>query len=145
VKHFPICLLLLLLGVAPFAGCESRNPNWKETIPVSGVVLADGQPAEGVTVRFVPVGEVDRDNYTESQSMTDPEGKFAASTYELGDGIPEGEYKLTFTWGKLNPVSMVFEGDKFKGRYRDPAKSEYSVTVSPDSPVDLGTIELKTK
>lgn len=139
--------ILMLGGLACLAaaGCSSRDPNWKETVPVSGIVLADGQPAEGVTVVFNPVAGMDQAQPTVTQSMTDAEGKFSASTYQSGDGVPEGEYKLTFTWGKLNPISMTFDGDKFKGRYKDPKKSDYSVNVVAGDPMDLGTFELRTK
>ncbi len=138
---------ITLSALSAFAcmGCSSRNPNWKETIPVSGQVYADGQPAEGVTVTFHPVTGMDKAQPTVSASLTDPEGKFAASTYEVGDGIPVGEYQVTFTWGTLNRVSMTFDGDKFKGRYKDPEKSETKVSVVSGSPVDLGRIDLKTK
>ncbi len=140
-------LVLLFSGLACMAtsGCSSRDPNWKETIPVSGIVLADGQPAEGVTVIFNPVAGMDQDQPTVTQSMTDAEGKFSASTYESGDGVPQGDYKLTFTWGKLNPISMTFDGDKFKGRYKDPKKSDFEVKIVAGEPMDLGTFELKTK
>jgi hypothetical protein len=131
--------------VACVVGCESRNPNWKETIPVTGQVYADGQPAEGVQVTFHPVEGMDTAQPTETKSMTDEAGRFAASTYEVGDGVPEGEYQLTFVWGKLNMVSMTFDGDKFKGKYKDPKKSEVSVSVVSGSPVDLGRIDLRTK
>jgi hypothetical protein len=126
-------------------GCDSRNPNWKETIPVAGQVFVDGQPAEGVTVTFHPVGGMDTAQPTISSSMTNAEGNFAASTYEPGDGVPAGEYQITFTWGTLNKISMTFDGDKFKGRYKDPEKSQFKVTVESGSPVDLGRIDLQVK
>ncbi|MCR9296293.1 MAG: hypothetical protein NXI32_26580 [bacterium] len=143
IRH--ICRLGALLSLVFVLGCESRNPNWKEVTPVTGVVMADGKPAEGVNVFFNPVEGIDTVQTTITKGMTDPEGKFSASTYELNDGAPEGEYKLTFKWQKLNPISMTFDGDKFNGRYADEKKSEYSVTVTSGPPLDLGVFELRTK
>ncbi|GIW99665.1 MAG: hypothetical protein KatS3mg111_2998 [Pirellulaceae bacterium] len=135
----------LLIGLLILVGCNSRNPNWKETVPVTGQILVDGQPAEGVHVDFHPVAGMDQAQPTQTKAMTDKEGKFAASTYVLGDGAPPGEYTLTFSWPKLNTLSMAFEGDKLKGRYAKPESSQYKITVESGKPVDMGTIELTTK
>jgi hypothetical protein len=124
--------------------CSRVDRDWKETIPVTGVVKADGIPAEGVTVNFQPVGGMDTAQPTVTQAMTDKEGKFAATTYELADGAPPGEYNVTFTWGKLNRISMTFDGDDFKGKYSDPNTSKFKASVASGAPVDMGVIELST-
>lgn len=125
------------------AGCGGNDRNWKETIPVSGSVMVDGKPAEGVMVVFHPEGGMDTAQPTETKSMTDKEGKFVATTYEVGDGAPPGAYKVTLTWPKLNTISMSFDGDKFKGKYAKPDRSKFEVEVtSGGEPVDMGVIEL---
>ena len=70
--------------------------------------------------------------------------KFQISTYETGDGVPEGEYRLTFQAGQMNLVSRSYTGDLLNGRYSDPQKSEFTLTVAGTDPIDLGTIDLKT-
>ena len=135
------CWLSVLICIV---GCSSNERNWKETIPVTGVVLVDGKPAEGVSVSFNPTAGMDVAQPTVTKAMTDKEGHFAATTYELGDGAPVGEYNVTFTWGKLNKLSMTFDGDAFNGKYSKPEKSAFTVTVGSGEPTDMGTIELST-
>lgn len=137
--------ILVLSILASFTGCQGDDPNWKETIPVTGEVFVGGKAAEGVMVKFVPTAGMDTAQPTETNAMTDDKGKFSASTYQLGDGAPAGEYRLTFTWPKLNKMSMSFDGDSLKGKYEDPKKSEHTLNVQSGSPVDLGRIDLQGK
>ncbi|RMF43230.1 MAG: carboxypeptidase regulatory-like domain-containing protein [Planctomycetota bacterium] len=132
-----------LSGWVLVVGCNGNDRNWKETVPVTGVITVNGQPAEGVHVTFHPAGGMDQAQPTETKAITDKEGKFAASTYVLGDGAPPGEYTLTFSWPKLNTISMAFEGDKLKGKYDQPGKSQHKIVVESGQPLDLGTIDLK--
>ena len=82
---------------------------------------------------------------TLTATRTDENGKFSASTYDAGDGAPEGEYSVTFEWNKLNTVSMSFDGDKLDGKYNDPKKSTFKIKVEDGKPADMGKIELTTK
>jgi hypothetical protein len=78
--------------------------------------------------------------------MTGPDGKFAISTYQSADGVPAGEYLLTFVWGRFDMISKSYGGpDKLNGRYADHQKSEHRVQVESGKPTDLGRIELTTK
>jgi hypothetical protein len=79
----------------------------------------------------------------QSTGMTDANGLFTISTYETGDGVPAGQYQLTFVWGQINLMNSQYSGDKLNGKYSDPAKSEHTLTVTDsDDPHDLGVIEL---
>ncbi|MCA9190507.1 MAG: hypothetical protein KDB03_02045 [Planctomycetales bacterium] len=133
-----LLLVLVLIGV----GCSGRDPNRKETVPVIGVITVDGKPAESVQITFHPEGGMDQTQPTETRAMSAADGKFAATTYELGDGATLGKFKLTFKLPKLNSISMTFDGDAFKGRYANPEKSQHSIEVVSGMPIDLGTIEL---
>ena len=137
--------IFVLAMVAGFAGCGGEKRNWKETIPVTGEVFVGGKAAEGLMVKFVPTAGMDTAQPSETNAMTDDKGKFSASTYQLGDGAPAGEYRLTFTWPKLNKMSMSFDGDSLKGKYDDPEKSDYTINVQSGAPLDLGRIELQGK
>lgn len=134
------CLLLSL-------GCGGDDePYRKPTIPVTGVIQIDGQtPQSPVKVVAHPIDGMDQEHPSVSHCMTDDGGKFAFSTYVSGDGIPQGEYRLTFQAGQLNLVSRSYSGDLLKGRYSDPEKSEFTVTVADTDSIELGTIELSTK
>lgn len=143
-KSVPSYILVFSMMVG-LVGCRGDDRNWKETIPVTGEVFVGGKAAEGVMVKFVPTAGMDTAQPTETNAMTDDKGKFAASTYQLGDGAPAGEYRLTFTWPQLNKMSMSFDGDSLKGKYEDPKKSDYTINVQSGSPVDLGRFELQGK
>ncbi len=135
-------LLLTLL----FCSCSDKDPNWKETYPVTGEIYVDGAPAAQLAVRCTDVNGLDKEQPTLSSAFTDEGGKFEISTYETGDGMPEGEYVLTFEWGQWNLVSGSYGGDdKLKGKYLDPKKSEHKFTVVEGEPTEIGRIDLKTK
>ena len=136
----PTILLVLL-----FCSCDSRDPNWKETHPAAGEVYVDGQPAAMLRVTCTNVNGMDTENPTLSSATTDEQGKFEISTYERGDGLPEGEYVLTFMWGELSAIKGYVGPDKLKEKYLDPEKSEHKFTVVPGEPTELGRIDLTTK
>ena len=136
----PLCLFAFL-----FCSCSS-DTNRKETFPVTGEVYVDGQPADSLAVRCINANGLDQEQPTISSAFTDEEGKFEISTYESADGVPEGEYILTFEWGKWNVVSGSYGGpDKLKKKYLDAEKSEHKFTVVAGEAKDLGRIELTTK
>lgn len=136
------CVVVSAL-VAVSAGCggEPKGGPRVETFPVTGTVLVNGTPAAGLLVAGHPQG-----NSTINHRLvcnTDEQGGFTLGTYEAADGLPEGEYKLTFEW--LEGTMLGPESDKLKGAYADPQKSKFSVTVTKGEENDVGNIELKTK
>ena len=131
--------------VCGIACSKEQRGNRKETSPVKGKVLVDGQPVGQMAVRCFSVTGIDKENPSLSSCFTGQDGTFQISTYEQGDGVPEGEYALTFQWGELNLFSKSYDGDKLNGRYNDPAKSEVKFTVTKGQPVELGEIKLTTK
>lgn len=142
------CCLALLTAATTFvlSGCGGDEPFRKETFPVTGQVFVDGKPASGVKVTLYDVKGVDKEHPTFSSGMTDDEGKFEISTYEAADGVPVGEYVVTFEWGEMNMFTMQYGGpDKLKKRYNDPQKSQFRLTVKEGEPTDMGRIDLTTK
>ncbi|MFH1266841.1 MAG: hypothetical protein ABIK89_14020 [Planctomycetota bacterium] len=124
-------------------GCSEgqKGGSRVETFPLTGKVLVDGAPAARLVVSCHP--QSDTGIAYALVGHTNEEGVFSISTYEAGDGLPEGEYKLTFEWpegGGFGPPT-----DKLKGAYSDPKKSEHTVTVTTGEENDLGTIELTAK
>jgi hypothetical protein len=130
-----------------FCSCSKEEGFRKETFPVKGEVYVDGSPAPQLQVTCHDVKGMDKEHPTFSSAFTNEEGKFEISTYESADGVPEGEYVLTFMWGQMNMISMSYGGpDKLNGRYRDPKAADAKrVTVTKGTPADLGRIELTTK
>jgi len=145
-------MLLLRFVMLSFCGltllsCGPQGPARKATYPVKGMVLVDGTPpGSPILIHCHPAdGQVDAKMPTISQAISDALGAFEIATYEAGDGVPPGEYTLTFTWKHFSSMSMSYSGpDKLNDRYNDPKKSPVTFTVS-DQPIDLGTIELTTK
>jgi hypothetical protein len=141
-------LMLGLIVSGPLLlGCGPQSTN-KPTYPVVGRVLVDGQPADYLAVNVEPAdGKLDPEHPTVSSAFTDADGRFSLSTYVQGDGVPEGDYVLTFMWGQLNLISMNYGGpDKLKGRYQSPKDSKVRFTVSKSKQtLDLGDIELSTQ
>ena len=90
--------LTLGLVVVASAGCSSGD-NQVAVRPVTGQVIYDGKPAAGVQVFLVstnagrPKGAA-----INPHAVTGPDGKFEITTYEPGDGAPEGNYKAVLHW-----------------------------------------------
>jgi hypothetical protein len=135
-----------LAMIVLLSACGGEPGNRKETFPVTGQVFVDGEPAENLEVRCHEKNGLDKSNPTSSGTYTEKDGKFKISTYKSGDGVPEGDYALTFFWGQMNLISMSYGGpDKLNDRYNDPATSTHKVVVKKGKPADLGRIELTTK
>ena len=149
---FRFSWLSLLLMFA--AGCQ-HGPDPKierdKVTKVVGKVLIDGNPQPMVAVKLSrlngpdPSAETSKGVGVVPSGFTDEEGNFSIGTYDAGadaDGAPEGDYAVIVIWGE-RALRGRYQGDKFNGKYSNPAKSDFRVTVG-DDPVDLGTIELTT-
>ena len=75
--------------------------------------------------------------------FTNDDGRFAMTTYVKDDGLPSGNYTLTFSWLEMGMTAK----DKFKGKFSSARKStnKFTVKEGTEEKLDLGTIELKTK
>ena len=146
------CRLLLDVAVcvmlAGTIGCGSSppEPGRMPTYPVTGEVIVDGQPADELEVTCHEVKSMGSEAPLKLTANTDHLGKFNVSTYSPGDGVPEGEFAVTFLWGKLNVISTRYEGpDRLNDRYSSPTESKVKFTSSKGKQVNLGKIELTTK
>ena len=139
---------LLSASLIVCSGCGEKPPaNLKQTFPVKGKVLVDGQPAADVQIDCLPATGIDKSNPSVSTAKTDKDGTFALSTYKAGDGVPEGDYVLTFQWVTLKRFQQGGpEEDKLNGRYTNPQASTVKFTVKKGQPpLQLPDIELTTK
>lgn len=142
-RHF----LLIICAICLSSCGDGIDRGSKPVFPVTGKVLVDGEaPGAVIQIAVHEQGGVDEEDPSVSSGHTETDGTFALNTYVAGDGVPEGEYTLTFTWKTFNAISMSYAGkDKLNGRYDDPETSDIKFTVDGSGPVDLGTIELTTK
>lgn len=73
------------------AGCGPGSPR-----PVAGTMLLDGKPQAGVRIMFVNTTDNRAAAMIFGHAETDAQGKFAILNNRDTDGIPPGEYKVTF-------------------------------------------------
>jgi hypothetical protein len=135
------CSGVMFLVLVVCWGCSRPRlgePRMK-TYPVKGAVTVDGEPAALVEIECTP--ESGSGLQRPVVSVTDREGKFSIGTYESGDGLPEGNYVLTFKWVELG----IGTKDKLRGAYADPKKSEHTFTVAEGQVTDLGIIDLSSR
>src|SRR5690349_11340182 len=90
----PLATALIL--VVLLAGC-GKKPGWLDTYKVKGVVHVDGKPSPKVFISLHPKKVNDARPYV-CFGETDENGEFVLSTFVTGDGVPAGEYDVTFTW-----------------------------------------------
>lgn len=134
-------LYCTMLAAAMVSGCsEPRGGPRLETYPVTGTVYVNGAPADQLLIECYPVGE--SEIQYELATRTDSDGNFAIGTYEAGDGVPRGEYALTFEWMQGSALGGDRK-DRLKGRFTDPQSSETQFEVVPGVPTELGIINLE--
>lgn len=123
-RRWLCCAAAMLL-----AGCgDGRLP----CIPASCTVKIDGKPYGPVTAMFRRDGA--KPGERGSSASIDASGNGKVSTYQLGDGLPEGEYKVTVVEGGIG-------ASKVAKTYASEASSPLKVTVFKNT--DVITLELE--
>jgi hypothetical protein len=141
------CNIVFLVFTVGLYGCSGGGPSAgidvKPTVSVTGKVVVDGESPE--TPIVVKAHMVNRDpGQPLSSGITDKDGVFKLNTYNQGDGIPPGEYRLTFLWGTLSMRGGMKGMDQLGGRYYFPEDSPFTVTVAEtEDDLDLGVFELE--
>ncbi|HTI50048.1 MAG TPA: hypothetical protein VL475_03820 [Planctomycetaceae bacterium] len=115
----------------------------KEVVPVSGKVSVDGEPKAGVKLHLYPAAGGEKI----TESLTKADGTYCWATYTPCDGLPAGSYKIAFQlFPKQRRNDTISNADDlFKGRYNDPVKSEFTLTVEKGKPQTDANYELKMK
>ncbi|MFO1095809.1 MAG: hypothetical protein U0992_21255 [Planctomycetaceae bacterium] len=151
-RDFHACALALLL----FAGCGNSNGDasadriksmaggdLKTVVPVSGKVLVDGEPKAGVKVMLYVDGPIPQ---LHGECGTKPDGTYCWTTYGDCDGIVPGEYKVTFRQWRFEKENERYEAsdDLLHGKYSDPRKSQFKLSVKAGAPQTNADYELTT-
>ena len=131
--------LLFLLGAAVLGGC-GKGISVPTTVPVTGVVKYKGRPLQGIRVTLHSQNDSAKSGFIPT-GQTGPDGKFSLSTGKPGTGAPPGTYIATFDKPEMRGA-VETEVDAFAGKYSDPAKSEWTVTIEK-SETSLPPFELK--
>jgi hypothetical protein len=144
--------VLLLLAML-LAGCGSGRP---ALVPVEGTVILDGEPVEGAIVAFQMI-DPPPDYRRPSSAITDAAGKFRVQTYQAGDGLPRGRYKVVIVKQEpLQPLGEDFDAEtgtvdgrpiQYKevipARYGDPETTDLEAEVTPQG-LDPSTFTLSS-
>jgi len=131
---------VLFVSLIMLAGCSEpqRGGPRVTTTPVSGIVMVNGEAAAYLQIDCHP--DAGSEIKYPISTITDEHGKFAFTTYEASDGLPEGSYKFTFSW--LEPG--IVQNDRLNGLFVNPNESIHKLTVvkgqeSPFEIIDLTT------
>src|SRR5688500_4438547 len=80
-------------------GCGEAKPDRVAVHPAAGSVTFKGQPAYGASLTLHP--KAGPENLPAPRASVEKDGSFKLSTFNGGDGAPEGEYVATVRWYKL--------------------------------------------
>ncbi len=138
---------LILLIVTLFAGCSHRPTADQEldaslkqmglsrrtVLPLAGKVTIEGQPPrienrrQKILVVLNDTAKPDVSPLERPYVTCNPQGEFAFRTYGDDDGVPPGNYVLTFAKLTDGGKRGYLGPDGFKNLYNDPEKSEFRI------------------
>ncbi len=142
------CCLIASCGPSQSGPKIEKVPVFK----VNGVITVDGNPESGVILAAMPLGS-NEGKHQARQATSDAEGHFKFSTYESGDGLPEGEYALLVTWppsrmtmGKKNiPAEEKQAKDRLHGKYITQETSPLKIKIEKGKTLTLDPLDVTTK
>jgi hypothetical protein len=141
---YSVLFLVFTVGLYGCSGGDLTDGiDMDATVQVTGKVLVDGAaPEMPIRIKADLVGNTDKKRVT--AGATGEGGVFELSTYKKGDGIPAGEYTLTFMAPNMVVAGMGQRMDALGGQYSDRHNSQFTVTVTESDEIqDLGVFELK--
>ena len=130
-----LSLLMLLLVFVALPGCFGGGAEQPDVFPVSGTVRLDGQPIGGVSVAFVPDGEVAGGG---GYAVTDEAGNFSMKSNDGRDGVPQGTYRVLFSKWTMPDGNPIPEGEmamdvgaenRLPEKYNDSASTQMAAEV----------------
>ncbi|MDR3234224.1 MAG: hypothetical protein LBT46_11280 [Planctomycetaceae bacterium] len=159
-NHFVFTLLVIVTSLVVFTGCKPSTPY--DVYFVTGTVLVDGSPKEGIAVSFMPYNPEGAAANHPASGMTDVRGRYTLSTGGLGigKGAEKGQYQVTFSHDSLDTQGMTQEEidkkypnghmpvavENLPPKYRDPSTSGFaSVEVVGDKTKNVFDFQLSTE
>jgi len=86
-----VWLVMLVVFTAIASGCADN----RGLVKISGVVTVDGQqPTMAGSIFFIPDQEAGAGEARQATARFNNDGKFTASTWEKGDGLKPGKYRV---------------------------------------------------
>lgn len=133
-------VVVVLSATVATMGCSGGSK--PKTIPVKGKVTLAGQPLTQGSLTFQPIKTAEGYPTRPAMGTVNSDGTYEASTFEKGDGVIPGEYKVlvsTMTSGPTLEEPNLPEVWAAPKTYSDPAQSPLKATVPADH---SGTLEL---
>ena len=136
-------MFLAVCSVSALVGCGEDLPPApvENVVPVSGTVKFGGTAQAGIQVIFTPFGDNTKSHG--GTAVTDAEGKFKLKNYQNADGIPAGQYFVTFSsmamaGGALapgqSPIPGVTAQEKIPPMWNDKnMKGRHNSVTIPDA------------
>jgi len=133
------CLILLVVLLASCAKEQTPPPVY----PASGSVTFQKKPATKAVVVLRPTAP-DAPANVLPRGEVGADGKFQLATFATADGAPAGEYVVTITWPetKTDAAGDEVTNDRLKGRFSDPAKSQWRIQIK-DGNNELGPFTIE--
>lgn len=112
-------------------GCAEAKPERAAVFPAKGTITFKGEPTHGAILALHPKTQLPAGAPSPRANVAQ-DGSFAVSTYDSGDGAPEGEYVVTVTWNKLikNGADVRLGPNVIPPKYGDPKTSDLVVKIA---------------
>ena len=141
-RRSSLSLPLGLLFVPAVVGCgESKVP----VSPVAGKITVGKETPVGANIILHPQGHTLPEGVS-AVGKVGEDGTFSVSIYDLGEGVPAGEYVATVQWFKIGKPTAAGEDplvqDVIPKQYSSPNTSPIKVTVKPE-PTQLEPIVIR--
>ena len=120
---------MVLLTTA--AGCGVDRP---ETIPVSGRITFDGSAPPAAGILYFTT-DVPAEGFPRRPTLAkfDEQGGFRVTTWDRGDGLMPGHYKITVECWETPPELGISGGKSYvPTKYQDPRSTDLRVEIMRD-------------
>ena len=138
---------ILWLAVSTIVLCVTGCGSPHGTVKVTGQVTVDGQPPPGPgRLTFNVVEPASGFPNRPAMAKFDTDGKFAATTFDPGDGVLPGSYTISIECYET-PPNMEGKPEKsyIAAKYMNGETSGYELDVSPGSrPIEFN-VELSSE
>jgi hypothetical protein len=125
------CAFAAALVMASTIGCSEAKPERVAVHPAAGSLTVKGQPAPGAFVTLHPKTSLGED-VPPPRANVEKDGSFKLSTFNGGDGAPEGEYTVTVRWYKpvKNGADIAAGPNVIPTKYTKPESSNLTVRIA---------------
>jgi hypothetical protein len=143
-KHVRVWFLVTAGGMCTLAaGCSGSKQT--PVYPVRGQVLLNGKPLSQAIVTFHHQGS--GPDAPAPSAQTDSEGRYTLTSYQNGDGAPEGEYAVSLVCFRTRELRKGSDEDTARNivpaRYANAATSRLTAKVAAGKN-ELPPLQVKT-